>query len=111
MRTVRYVIAAIILIAVMVLMAANMTPVDLHILPEEFAPGLPVLAAVPVALIIVVALLTGILIGLLMEFARESKHRRRLDQKRREVSDLREQNAKLARKLTQHGDEVVAITG
>lgn len=111
MRTIRMVIVVLILVAVMILMAANMTPVDLHLLPEEFAPGMPTLSGVPVALIIVLALLTGILIGLLMEFARESKHRRRLDQKRREVSELRDENAVLAKKLTNQGDEIAAIRG
>lgn len=111
MRTIRAVIAILILVAVMILMAANMTPVELHILPERFAPGLPTLQSVPVALIIVVALLAGIVIGFLMEFAREAKHRRRLNLKRREVSELRETNAQLAGKLTHQGDEIAAIRG
>ena len=111
MRTIRMVIAVLILIAVMVLMAANMTPVDLHLLPAKFAPGMPVLANVPVAIVIVASLVTGIVVGLLMEYAREAKHRRRLDSKRREVSELRDQNAQLAKKLDHQGDEIAAITG
>lgn len=111
MRTIRTVIALLILLGVMILMAANMTPVELHLIPERFAPGLPTLPNVPVALIIVVALLAGIAIGFLMEFARETKHRRRLDQKRREVASLRDENASMARKLTDQGDEIAAIRG
>ena len=111
MQTIRWVIAILILIAVMILMAANMAPVELHLIPERFAPGLPTLPGVPLALIIVVALVAGILIGFLMEFARETKHRRRLSQKRREVASLRDENAILARKLGDQGDEVAAIRG
>ena len=111
MRTIRLIAAALIIIAVMVLMTANMTPVDLHLLPERFVPGLPSLKAVPVALIIAVALLAGICIGFLWEYAREAKHRRRLDQKRREVASLRDQNAALSAKLDGQGDEISAIRG
>lgn len=111
MRTIRMVIAVLILIAVMILMAANMTPVDLHLLPPEFAPGMSTLKAVPVAIIIVISLVAGILIGFLMEFAREAKHRRRLSEKRREVSDLRNENEQLARKLVNEGNEIAAIRG
>ncbi|MFK7942228.1 MAG: lipopolysaccharide assembly LapA domain-containing protein [Paracoccaceae bacterium] len=111
MRTIRSVIAILLLIAVAIIMAANMTPVDLHLIPERFAPGLPTLKSVPVALVIVLALLAGILIGFLMEFARETKHRRRLDQKRREVASLRDKNAELSSKLEDEGDEIAAIRG
>ena len=111
MRTVKYAIILLIAIALMVVMAANMTPVELHLIPERFAPGLPTLPGIPIALVIVVAFLAGIIFGLLMEYVREGKHRRRLNEKRREVSDLRDTNAKLAKRLTDKGDDVAAITG
>ena len=99
MRTVRLTIAVLVLLVVMILMAANMTPVELYLAPQKFLPGLPTLKGVPVALIIIVALLTGILVGFLMEFARAAKDRRKLAEKRRELSDLRDENLKLARRL------------
>ena len=111
MRTLKLAIIILIAICLMVVMTANMTPVNLHLLPERFAPGLPTLQSVPLALIIVVVLVAGIIVGMLMELLRESKFRRRLDEKRREVSTLRDENAKLAQRLAQHGDEVGALPG
>ena len=99
MRTIRLVIAVLLLVVVMVLMSANMAPVDLHLVPQKLALGLPHLSGVPLALIIVVTLLVGIIIGFLMEFAREAKDRRSLAAKRREVGELRERNERLAKRL------------
>ena len=111
MRTVRLVIAALLLLILMVLMAANMTPVELHLLPPKFDLGLPSLKSVPVALIIVCSVLFGIVIGFLMEFARERKHRVKLDQKRAEVGALQDENRRLAKRLERHGDEIGVIGG
>ncbi len=110
MRTVRLIIAIVLLLIVMILMAANMTPVELFLVPQKILPGLPSLTGVPLALIIICALLTGIVIGFLMEFAREAKDRRQLAEKRTEVGALRDENQKLARRLESHGDEIGALT-
>ena len=111
MRTLRLIIAVILLLALMVLMAANMTPVDIHLAPEKLKLGLPMLSQVPLALIIVVTLLVGIIIGFLMEFSREAKDRRSLAEKRREVGELRERNERLSRRLEDQGDEIGALNG
>ena len=110
MRTVRLTIAVVLLVAVMVLMAANMAPVDLYLVPQKFAPGLPYLSNVPLAMVIVATLLVGIIIGFLMEFAREAKDRRSLAEKRREVGELRERNATLTQRLEDQGDEIGALS-
>ncbi|MEM0987973.1 MAG: LapA family protein [Pseudomonadota bacterium] len=109
MRTLKYSMIAAIGIALILVMSANWTVVDLHLLPSAFAPGLPMLPGVPLTLIIVTAFFGGLVIGMLMELIRESKHRRRLDQKRREVADLRDENTRLTRRLSQLGDDVTAL--
>lgn len=110
MRTVRLVILVLLLVVLMILMAANWTPIELRLAPPQLFPGLPVLSAVPLALVIVAALLAGILIGLLMEFAREAKDRRKLSEKRRQVNELRDENARLVKRLETQGDEIGALT-
>lgn len=110
MRTVRLVILAVLLVILMVLMAANWNPIDLQLAPPQLMPGLPVLVGVPLALVIVAALLAGIVIGLLMEFIREAKDRRKLSEKRRQVNELRDENARLTKRLQAHGDEIGALT-
>lgn len=109
MRTLRLVILVVLLLALMIIMAANWTPVDLHLAPSKVLPGLPVLTGVPLAMVIVAALLAGFIIGLLIEFIREAKDRRKLTEKRREVGSLRDENARLARRLEERGDEIGAI--
>ncbi len=110
MRTIRLTLVILICIVLMILAVANMTPVDLRLAPESVVPGLPSLKSVPLAVIIILALLTGLLLGFLMEFAREAKDRRKLEEKRRLVGQLREENSRLTQRLEAHGDEVGAIT-
>ena len=110
MRTIRLAIVVFLLVCVMVLMSANMAPVDLHLVPQKLQLGLPYMKGVPLALIIVATLLVGIVIGILMEFAREAKDRRSLAEKRREIGELRERNERLAKRLEDQGDEIGALS-
>lgn len=109
MRTIKLVLVVLIGIALMLVMAANMNPVTIYLIPESFAPGLPALTEIPLAWIIVAAFVGGLVLGMLMELIREGKFRRRLDLKRREVSELRDENVRLAKRLSAHGDDVAAI--
>ena len=111
MRTIRYAIAVVIGLAVMLILAANMSPVDLHIVPA--ALGIPFfsLSGIPLALVIVLALLVGIFFGLLIEFFRESKHRAKLAEKRRELARLRDENERLAQRLGEDPEELSLIPG
>jgi uncharacterized integral membrane protein len=110
MRTIRLVLIIIIALSLMILAFANMTPVDLRLLPESLMPGLPVLTGIPVAVVIIFALFMGLVLGFLMEFVREAKDRRKLAEKRREVGELRDENSRLVQRLEEHGDEIGAIT-
>ena len=99
MRTIKFILLVLIAFAMMLIMAANMAPVDLHIIPQ--ALGIPFfsLQGVPLALVIVLALLIGVVVGLLVEYIREGKHRHRLEEKRKEIARLRAENAQLAERL------------
>ncbi len=109
MRTIKLIILVIIGLALMLLLAANMAPVDLHLLPAALNVDLFSLTGVPLSMVIVAAVLVGFLIGLLMEFLREGKHRSNLARKRRELNELREENARLAARLEESGNELAVI--
>ena len=109
MRTIKLVILTIVGIALMLVLAANMGPVDLHLLPGALGVNASSLTGVPLSMVIVVAVVTGFLIGLLIEYLREGKHRANLARKRREISELREENARLAERLKEQGVEISVL--
>lgn len=110
MRTLRLVIAGLVLLVLMVLLAANWTWVELRLVPEQMGAGLPSLAA-PLSAVIVAAFAVGFIFGELVEYIREHKHRARLAEKRRQVGTLQEENARLAQRLKAHGDEIGTLPG
>jgi len=109
MRTIKLVLTLVIALVVMLIIAANMTRVDLHLVPEALGIPFFTLEGIPLALVIVLSVLTGIILGFLIEYARERRHRRSLEQKRREIGKLREENAKLAAKLGPEAEEMELI--
>ena len=109
MRTIKLIILSLIGLGLMLVLSANMAPVDLHLLPAALKINLFSLTGIPLSLVIVAAVLVGFVIGLLMEFLRESKHRGNLARKRRELAELREENARLSALLEEKGEELAVI--
>ena len=109
MRTLKLVIAVAVGLALMLVVAANMDPVELRLLPEALGVDVGSLSDVPLALVIVAAFLIGFLVGELVEFTRERKYRAQLGERRRELALLREENERLARQLGAKDDELALI--
>ena len=109
MRTLKLIVLSIIALTLMLVLAANMAPVNLHLLPAALKINLFSLNGVPLSMVIVAAVLAGFVIGLLMEFLREGKHRGNLARKRREIAELREENARLSALLEEKGEELAVI--
>lgn len=105
MRTLRFALLIILGLAMMLIIAANMAPVDLHLAPKAMGLDGLSLMGVPLALVIVLAAVGGFLVGLLIEYIREAKHRSLLEEKRREINRLRDENAKLAEQLGVDAEE------
>ena len=105
MRTIKTALAIIIGLAIMLIMAANMDPVTLHMLPPALASGAWDLSA-PLALVIVAAVLAGFVLGLLIEYIREHKHRNRLAEKRAEIARLKAENQRLSKQAGIDTDEL-----
>jgi len=99
MQAIRLAVTAVIGLFLMLVIAANMTPVDLKLLPAVVGVEVYSLSGIPLALVIAMALVGGILLGLLIEFTRAAKNRRRYDEARRELRRLEAENAQLAAKL------------
>ncbi len=110
MRTLKYLLLALILIIVVVLALANREMVTLHLLPEGMARVLPVSIDLPLFVVILVSAIVGMLIGYLFEWLREHKHRRRASQKAREAEQLNSEVDRLRRRSGK-GDDVLALLG
>jgi uncharacterized integral membrane protein len=109
MRTLKLVIAVALGLALMIVVAANMDPVELRLLPEALGVSFGTLSGVPLALVIVGTFLLGFLVGELVEFTRERKYRVLLGEKRRELALVREENERLARQTGVKDDELALI--
>lgn len=109
MRTVKLVIAVVVALALMIVVAANMEPVDLELWPQQFGIGTLGVYGVPLALVIFLALAIGFLVGELVEWSRERKYRAELEVKRRRIAELQDENDRLIRKMGRRDDELLLI--
>jgi uncharacterized integral membrane protein len=109
MRTIRLIVLGLLAAALIVLGVANMAAVDLYLLPvplfgDEFS-----IKGIPLAVVILAAVLTGILAGLVIEYLREHKQRRVAEEKRREIVRLRQEVTRLRAKLGDREEELPRI--
>lgn len=109
MRTIRSVVSLALGLCLMLIVAANMTPVDLYLLPSVLGMADVGLKGIPLAMVIVAALLAGILVGVLVEFAREAKYRGMLEEKRKEIAQLREENARLIARFGAEAEDLALL--
>jgi uncharacterized integral membrane protein len=111
MRTIKTALVVVIGLALMLIMAANMEPVDLHLAPKAVGLDGLNIKAVPLALVIVISVLVGIILGLLLEFLREARHRNLLAEKRAEIARLKAENARLSKQAGVDTDELSLLPG
>ncbi|MEM7189445.1 MAG: hypothetical protein AAF439_07525 [Pseudomonadota bacterium] len=111
MRTIRLLLVIIIGLALIMIAAANMMPVDLHLVHQALGIQGFSLKGVPLAIVIILAVMVGLALGLLLEFLRETKFRVMLNEKRAEIGRLREENAKLAKQAGVDPDELSLLPG
>ncbi len=106
MRTVKLIVLGLLAVMLIALGVANMAAVDLYLLPAAlFGDGFSV-KGLPLAVVILAAVLMGILAGLVIEFLREHKQRRVAEEKRREIVRLRQEVTRLRAKLGDREDEL-----
>ena len=111
MRTLKLLLLGLILLAIVVLALANRDPVTLHLLPEGMARVMPLSIQVPLFALSLVSIVVGMVIGYLLEWLREHKHRRRASQKSREAAQLNREVEKLRKESGKAEDDVLALLG
>ncbi len=85
---------------------ANMAPVDVHLLPPEIGLAGTRIEGVPLSFVILVAVVAGILIGQLMEWVREARHRRLVEERGRELGRLRREIRRLSARAGEGEDSL-----
>jgi len=111
MRTLKLLLLCLILLLIVVLALANRGAVTLHLLPEGMARVMPLSIEVPLFVVSLVSIGVGMVIGYLLEWLREHKHRRRASQKSREAAQLNHEVARLRKDTGRHEDDVLALLG
>jgi len=104
LRLIKLMVIAAIAIVLVAVGVANMAAVDLHLLPQGLGGESLTLRGVPLAVVILVSILVGVVLGEVFEWARESKHRRSARNGAMEVAALRKENAILRRRLGDDDD-------
>ncbi len=108
MRTIKLILLALILVAIVVLSLANRESVVLHLLPEGMSRIMPLSLEVPLFVVSLVSIVVGMVLGYLLEWFREHKHRKRATVKAREADQLARENERLRRK-NKPDDDVLAL--
>jgi len=111
MRTVKLVLLGLILIALVVLALANRELVTLHLLPEGMARVMPISVQLPLFVVCLLSVVVGMVLGYLLEWLREHKHRRQATQKTREAAKLNVEVDRLRRQSGKAEDDVLALLG
>ena len=111
MRFIKLVILAILLIGIVLVAVANRAAVTVQLLPEQLAGmvSFPTQYTLPLYVILILAIAVGLLIGYILEWLRERKHRRAVGQTKREVSRLESEVANLRKKTGEGEDDVLAL--
>ncbi len=111
MRTIKLIFLALILVAVVLLAVANRAPVTLHLLPEGMWGIARRSIELPLYAVGLLSVLTGMVLGYILEWLREHKHRKRAAQKTREAAALDREVGRLRRQTGNADDDVLALLG
>lgn len=112
MRTFKLILLAIILVAIVILALANREVVTVALLPDgmsRLAPGASI--QLPLYLVSLISIVVGLVLGYLLEYLREAKHRRRAAAKAREAAQLNREMNRLRKETNRPEDEVLALVG
>lgn len=111
MRFVKYLVLALIALALVVIGFANRAPITLTLFPENLVPFTKFNAAITLEVyqVVFVSIALGLLLGFFWEWAREHKHRAAVVRERREKSKLATEVKKLKADKPEGKDEILAL--
>ena len=110
-RLLRYLLIALLTVALIVVAFANRDPATLRLLPADLAAlfQLQWQVEVPVFLVLFLGIIIGLCVGFIWEWLREHKHRRVASTKSREVGKLERELAALKDQTSLPDDAVLAL--
>lgn len=111
LRYIKLFIASVVMIALVLVAVANRQLVTVKLLPDPIADalGLGYQVTLPHFIILIVAVIVGLLLGYLIEWLRERKHRKAVDVKSRQLSRLESEVEQLKKKTGEEDDEILAL--
>lgn len=110
MRTIKLILLGLILAIIVVLSLANRGVVTVRLLPEEIDGLLPgAVLELPLFVVSLLSIVTGMVLGYILEWLREHRHRRRASEKAREAVRLSREVANLRK--GEPKDDVLALLG
>lgn len=111
MRVIKLVLLAVILVGIVLLALANREPVTVELMPEGLAPIFQWSITVPLYVVGLSSILVGLVVGYILEWLREHKHRRQAAMKSREAAQLNREVGRLRRETGRPEDDVLALIG
>lgn len=111
LRFIKLTIATIVMLAIVLVAVANRELVTVKLLPDPISEvlGLTYAVTLPLFIILLAAVLIGLLLGYLIEWIRERKHRREVTIKARELSKLETEIQKMKKDSGSQEDDVLAL--
>lgn len=110
-RFIKMALLVVIAVALVTIAMANRDPATLTLLTPELADLVRFNISVtqPMFVIVFASVVTGLLIGYLLEWLRESKHRQEVGKRQQQVRDLKREVTRLRGKVHEGEDEVLAL--
>jgi putative membrane protein len=110
-RAIKYLFLIVVAIGLVVLAMANRDPVTLTVLPQELAlwSGVDIAIELPLFVVILAGVATGILVGFVWEWLREHRHRAAAKTNHREAKKLEREVEALRGKKNEGRDEILAL--
>ncbi|MDG4647299.1 lipopolysaccharide assembly protein LapA domain-containing protein [Roseibacterium sp. SDUM158017] len=111
MRAIKYLFLILVAIALTILALANRGPVTLTLLPQELAlwSGVDVAIELPLFLVILGGVVTGVLVGFVWEWLREHRYRTAARTNQREAQKLEREVQSLKGRQNEGRDEILAL--
>jgi len=111
LRMIRFLFLTIVGILLVIVSLANRGQVTLHVVPEEFTTFLPIPNSfqLPLFVVILGAIIVGLLIGFVLEYIREYRHRAEAAQRKRELGQMERELRGLRKKAGEGRDDILAL--
>ena len=112
LRLLKLIVLAVIMIGLVLIGVANRSMVQIKFLPDQLAELVPyptTTPELPLFVVILAAIGIGLLLGYIIEYFREAKHRRMANAKAREASQLKDKVRDLQKRAGETEDDVLAL--